>query len=169
MARLTNFYLPLLLTLLAITLSACGERAEVVELGPLEKPKEHDTFSLSSQKSAGEARRVVVPEGVDARAVLLSLRGPGEEEPLEVEVALGKQLEIDGYQITADHYLPAFVVQNDTITSKGVEEENPAVYVLWQEGETKLFVGWAFRNYPAFTSAQVEGYELKMLGVKSSQ
>lgn len=151
---------------LALSLAACGEQAEVVDLGQVKKPQNHDSVAAAPQAAASEPRKVIVPGEVTASAVHLSLRRPGEEQALEVTVPLGKQLETDDYIVAADYYLPAFMIEGNTITSDGIEENNPAVFVLWQEGETRIFAGWTFRDYPALNPPLVEGYELKMLGVE---
>lgn len=164
MAHLTRSLLaPLCLTL---CLAACSDQAEVVDLGRVEKPQNHDTAAAAPEAAASKPRQVIVPDGVEARAVHLSLRRPGEEQALELTVPLGKQLESGDYTVAADYYLPAFMIEGNTITSDGTEENNPAVFVLWQEGERQIFAGWTFRDYPSLNPPLVEGYELKMLGVE---
>lgn len=166
MVRSVNTSSSLLALLLALALSGCGEEAEVIDLGPVKKPQDHDAVAETPKKTTDEARKVVVPEGVTAGTVILSLRAPGEKESQEVEVPLGKQVVYGSYRIAANYYLPAFMIEGNTITSDGLDEKNPAVFILWQEGEKQLFAGWTFRDYPSLNPPLVEGYELKMLGVK---
>lgn len=152
---------------LVLLLAACSDQAAVTDLGPVKKPAGHDRFA-----EAPRARKVEVPPEVRARfkSVEVSVGLPGGDRPVRLEAPLGGRAESAGAGIVvaAKDYLPSFVIQGDTVTSKqGGSAENPSVWLEVQVKGRKVFSGWAFRDYPELTPSLVPGYSVRLLAAKS--
>ena len=50
--------------------------------------------------------------------------------------------------ITVEAFLPSFIKEGSTITSRSNELNNPAVKVLIKDGNAIIFNGWLFAKYP---------------------
>lgn len=154
-----------LILLLPLWLHGCGEQVEIIDLGPLETPEDHDT--ATAPKPSGPSP-VKAPEEIASRysSITLAVRRPGETEPRHLEIPLGGEL-VDGPgRLSARDYLPAFMISQGTITSEGLEEKNPAVYASWVEGDQQIFEGWLFRDYPNLNPPRVEGYLIQFLSAQ---
>ncbi|HEY0635580.1 MAG TPA: hypothetical protein VGE00_09360 [Gammaproteobacteria bacterium] len=151
-------------------LTACGDGVEVTDLGKLEKPAEHEQAVASVQAPAPVERQVVVPEAVQKKfaAVTLSMKRRPEAKEQRLTLPLGTTQTSGGLTVMARDYLPAFVMQAATITSEGVEESNPAVWVEVREGEHVLFSGWLFRDYPELNPPKDPAFALRLVEAVSS-
>lgn len=146
-------------------LVACGDGVEVTDLGKLEKPAEHEQAVASVQAPAPVERQVVVPDEVQQKfgAVTLTMKRRPEAKEQRLTLKLGTTQTSGELTVTARDYLPAFVMQAATITSDGVEESNPALWVEVVEGKTLLYRGWLFRDYPELNPPQDPAFEIRLV------
>ncbi len=151
-------------------LAACGDGVEVTDLGKLEKPAEHEQAVATVQTPAPVERQVVVPDEVQKKfaAVTLSMKRRPDAKEQRLTLPLGTTQTSGGLTVTARDYLPAFVMQAATITSEGVEESNPALWVEVREGEHVLFIGWLFRDYPELNPPQDPAFAIQLVEAVSS-
>lgn len=154
---------------LVLLLAACSDSVQVTDLGPVMKPDGHDQVAQDVREV--KVRKVDVPPEVRARfkSVEMSVGLPGGGQPVRLEVPLGGRAESAGAGIVvaAKDYLPSFVIQGDTVTSKqGGSAENPSVWLEVQVKGRKVFSGWAFRDYPDLTPTLVPGYSVNLLAAK---
>lgn len=163
---------PRIFTLLfaTIVLTACSDGVEVTDLGKLEKPAEHEQAAATVEAPAPMERQVVVPDEVQKKfgAVTLAMTRRPEAKEQRLTLKLGSTQTDDGLTVMARDYLPAFVMQAATITSDGVEESNPAVWVEVREGEAVLFRGWLFRDYPELNPPVDPTFTLRLVEAVSS-
>ncbi|MEN8169362.1 MAG: hypothetical protein ABFS08_03985 [Pseudomonadota bacterium] len=158
----------LTLLLATILLFACGEQAEVVEVGPVEMPADHDIVAKPESKPQGP-RQVVMPEALQGKyqSATMTVQLPGATEVVTIELPLnGEPQQTDYGTLLARDYLPAFLISGNTITSEGIEEKNPAVWAEWQNQGQTVFAGWLFRDYPSLNPMQLPDHQLTFIGVK---
>jgi len=158
------------LTLILATtlLCACGEQAEVVELGPVEMPADHATITSAPVAPQGP-RQVVLPEALQGKyqRATLGVQLPGMTETATIELPLnGEAQQTDYGTLLVRDYLPAFLISANTITSDGVEEKNPALWAEWQRDGQPLFAGWLFRDYPGLNPVPRPDHQLTFIGAK---
>lgn len=149
-------------------LFACGEQAEVIDLGPVEMPAEHE--AMANPEPAQQApRQVVLPEALQGKytTAMMSLQLPGMSEALTIELPLSGEPQQGDYGILlVRDYLPAFLISGNTITSDGLEEKNPALWAEWRRGEQLVFSGWLFRDYPSLNPMLLPDHQLTFMAVK---
>lgn len=160
----------IVLALVGLLLAACGEQAEIVDLGLVGEGEEPpNTESVQIAPHVAAPRQVVVPEAVKGRyqTATLAIKLPGMEKAAEIELPLdGQSHPTDFGTLTVRDYLPAFLMQDDAITSGGAEETNPALWAQWQqEGET-IFSGWLFRNYPDMSQVKRPQHQIALVGAR---
>lgn len=154
----------LVLSLATTLLLACGEQAEVVELGPVEKPAGH---APTITKAEGP-RQVVVPEALRGKysRATLAIQLPGMTTAVNIELPLNGEPQATDYgTLLVRDYLPAFMINGNTITSDGLEERNPALWVEWQRDGQTVFAGWLFRNYPTLNPMALPEHQLTFIAV----
>ena len=158
----------LALSLATTLLLACSEQAEVVELGPTQKPAGHDTLVAPPAAEADGPRQVVVPEalrGKHTRATM-TVQLPGMAAAVTVELPLNGVPQTTDYgTLLVRDYLPAFMINGNTITSDGLEEQNPALWAEWQRDGQPVFAGWLFRNYPTLNPMALPEHHLTFIAV----
>jgi hypothetical protein len=150
-------------------LFACGEQAEVVELGPVEMPANHDTIATPPPAEPGGPRQVVLPESLQGKytKATMTVQLPGMAEAATIELPLnGEPQESDYGTLLVRDYLPAFIISGNTITSDGLEEQNPALWAEWQRDGQQLFAGWLFRNYPTLYPMGLPEHQLTFIAAK---
>lgn len=150
-----------------LLLAACGEQVEIIDLGYLDEPASMPT--VSQNKSKSEQREIFIPESLQGKyqQVVLEVTTPNMTSPTELELPLNGQAQQTAYgELTVKDYLPAFVVQGGVITSKGLDESNPALWVKWQRNDEKLFSGWLFRDHPTLHPIRQPGYQLRLIAAK---
>lgn len=156
------------LIIAATLLFACGEQAEVIELGPVEMPADHEAVANPEPQPQGP-RQVVLPDELKGKytTASMSLRLPGMTEAVSIELPLnGEAQQTDYGTLMARDYLPAFLITGNTITSEGIEEKNPAVWSEWQRDGKVIFSGWLFRDYPSLNPVQLPDHQLGFIGAK---
>jgi len=72
----------------------------------------------------------------------------GQEGRLEVPFGGSAEIPGSGLSVAADVFLPAFTMTAQTITSSGVEEQNPAARIRVSESGREIFGGWIFKRFP---------------------
>jgi len=152
----------------ASLLLACGERAEVVELGPVTMPVGHEVQASPEPQPEGP-RQVVIPEALQGKyaMAMLALQMPGMAGATDIELPLNGVAQETGYgTLLVRDYLPAFMISGNTITTEGGEEKNPAVWAEWQRDGQILFSGWLFRDYPGLNPLTLPEHTLTFSGVK---
>jgi len=151
-----------------LLLGGCGEQAEVIDLGPVSEAPEPDEVVRLQDATPHAQRQVQTPSELDGRyrQVRLSLQLPGGEAQAFDLPLDGKSHEVAGGTLLARDYLPAFLIRGGEITSDGLEEKNPAVYLEWRHQGRLLFKGWCFRNYPDLNTVKTPGYQLRLLAAR---
>jgi len=72
---------------------------------------------------------------------------------------LGERIPLEGsdLQITALQFVPDFIInENNTIATRSMQPNNPAVYIEGWQGETQVFSGWIFAKFPEFSRMHSE-------------
>jgi len=69
-----------------------------------------------------------------------------------LDLQLGKPARMDeNLTISVLHFIPDFIInENNEITTRSLEPNNPAAFIEGWEGEEKIFSGWIFARYPDF-------------------
>ncbi len=150
-------------------LFACGEQAEVVELGPVVMPADHESVARPAPVEPQGPRQVILPEALQGKyhTVSMTVQLPGMSEATSIELPLDGTPQQGEYgTLLARDYLPAFLISGNTITSDGDEEKNPAVWAEWQRDGVKVFAGWLFRDYPSLNPMQLPDHQLTFIGAK---
>ena len=95
-------------------------------------------ISIAEKKDDGQTWKVEIP--LDGEAAV-------EGTPLSIKV-LG--------------FVPDFSMGADTITTKSLEDVNPAAKILVSEGDEELFTGWSFRDFPGMHSFDDPRYSIQL-------
>lgn len=77
----------------------------------------------------------------------------------KVRLRLGERVELEGedLQITALRFEPDFIIgENGQMTSRSPQPNNPAVEIEGWQGETQIFKGWIFAQFPDFSRIHSE-------------
>jgi hypothetical protein len=135
MARTLIFLLTALMAM-TLLLGGCGEREE--------KPV---------AKAAKVAQPIVIPESVQGKwqAVRIAILDKTRNRTEVYTVDLGSEFKVADSEVRlrADNFLPAFVIENKTLTSASNELRNPAVQIVVSEDGKEIFKGWLFSRFPA--------------------
>ncbi len=59
-------------------------------------------------------------------------------------------------------FVPDFSMGADTITTKSLDDNNPAAKIEVTEGEETLFTGWSFRDFPGMHSFDDPRYTVQL-------
>jgi hypothetical protein len=160
---------PLALLLSASLLFACSEQAEVVELGPVVMPDDHETVANPPPVEPQGPRQIIIPEALQGKyqSVSMAVQLPGSSEASSIELPLnGEPQQTEFGTLLARDYLPAFLISGNTITSEGIDEKNPAVWAEWQHDGNTVFAGWLFRDYPSLNPMLLPNHQLNFIGAK---
>jgi hypothetical protein len=150
------------------------KKAGVVEEKP-EAPGPQTELSVpQSLPPQGEAPsapapvRKVVDSDVSSRwtAVEITVEEKKEEggQTFKVEIPLGGEAMVEGtpLKITLLGFVPDFSMGADTITTKSLDDVNPAAKIEVSEGEQVLFTGWSFRDFPGMHSFEDPRYTVRL-------
>jgi hypothetical protein len=160
---------PLTLLLSASLLLACSEQAEVVELGPVVMPDDHETVANPPPVEPQGPRQIIIPEALQGKyqSVSMAVQLPGSSEASRIELPLnGAPQQTEFGTLLVRDYLPAFLISGNTITSEGIDEKNPAVWAEWQHDGNTVFAGWLFRDYPSLNPMLLPNHQLNFIGAK---
>lgn len=87
----------------------------------------------------------------------------GQEGVLDIPLGEASKLPGSNIEVRADVYLPAFTMTAQTITSTGIQEENPAARVTVSENGSQLFSGWLFLRFPDIHPFQHPRYVVRLV------
>ena len=88
----------------------------------------------------------------------------GKEGTLEVPLDGTARIPGSALEVRADVFLPAFAMSAETITSTGVQPENPAARIGVLEKGQEIFAGWIFTRFPDVHPFQHPRYALRLEG-----
>ena len=110
--------------------------------------------------------QVVVPDFVkdEWSAVKLVVDDKAAGSQSDVVINLGGEYTIPGSElkVKVSEFLPDFVMDGLTITSKSEEPNNPAVNIVVTEGDNEVFKGWLYSKFPAIHPFQHDKYGLTL-------
>ena len=67
------------------------------------------------------------------------------------------ELEGEGLQVTALQFVPDFIIgENGQVATRSQQPNNPAVYIEGFQGDTLVFSGWIFAQFPDFSRIHSE-------------
>jgi hypothetical protein len=118
--------------------------------------------------SAPPAVRQVLDEQVGSRwkGVEITVKEKKEEgaQTFTVEIPLGGEALVEGtpLKILLLGFVPDFSMGADTITTKSLDDVNPAAKITVSEGEQVLFTGWSFRDFPGMHSFDDPRYTVRL-------
>jgi hypothetical protein len=114
-------------------------------------------------------REIIVPSDVKGRwkAVRILFRNKKDPESGKMQIAdLGTSFipQDSGLKVTVGPFLPNFVMNKTSDTSKGNDELNPAVQLIVEENGKIIYKGWAFKKFPTMYAFEHDNYSLELMG-----
>ena len=110
--------------------------------------------------------QIVVPEFVQGKwsGVKLIVEDKSAGSQSDVAINLGEEYTIPGSElkIKVNEFLPDFVMDGLTITSKSEELNNPAANIVVTEGDNEIFTGWLYSKFPAIHPFQHDKYGITL-------
>jgi hypothetical protein len=110
--------------------------------------------------------QIVVPEFVQGKwgGVKLIVEDKSAGSQSDVAINLGEEYTIPGTElkVKVNEFLPDFVMDGLTITSKSEELNNPAVNIVVTEGGSEVFDGWLYSKFPAIHPFQHDKYGITL-------
>ena len=101
-----------------------------------------------------------------------------KEDPSSVKMVplrIGTRTAVPGedFEVMALNFVPDFIIgENNQVTTRSLEPNNPAVYVEGLRGEEKIFQGWIFQKFPDFGqmhSQEENAWDVKFMNFISGQ
>ena len=115
-------------------------------------------------------RTLVVPDEVKAKwsSIVLNVQDKATGTTTEQTVALGAEVTITGtdIKVKAEAFLPDFIMQGGTITTRSQDANNPAAKIVVTEGGEELFNSWIYANHPSIHPFQHEKYGISLKEAK---
>lgn len=113
-------------------------------------------------------REVTVPKSVAGKwqAVKILVLDKRDEEGNTMQtVALGSSITLgdSGITVTAQEFLPNFVMDKTSYTSLDNTLANPAVHLVIHENGQEIFKGWIFGKYPNLYAFQHDRFALQLM------
>ena len=113
-------------------------------------------------------REVTVPKSVDGKwqaVKILVLDKRDEERNAMQTVALGSSITLgdSGITVTAQEFLPNFVMDQTSYTSLDNTLGNPAVHLVIHENGQEIFKGWIFGKYPNLYAFKHDRFALQLM------
>jgi hypothetical protein len=131
-------------------------------------PADHEAMAKPEPQQQGP-RQIVIPDSLQGKYhhATMAVQLPGMPEPSTIELPLnGEAQQTDYGTLLVRDYLPAFLISGNTITSDGLEENNPALWAEWQHDGQQVFAGWLFRDYPSLNPMLLSEHQLTFVSVK---
>ena len=115
------------------------------------------------------SREIVVPSEVEGKwnAVKILVRNKKHEELGGIHTLnLGASFipAGSGLKVTVGPFLPNFMMDKQTYTSKGNEPLNPAVQLIVEEAGKIIYKGWAFKRFPSMYGFEHQLISIELLG-----
>ena len=113
-------------------------------------------------------RQIILPKTVEGKwkAVKILIRDKTDDEQSVMKtVDLGSQFTLANgtMTVTADQFLPNFVLTKTEVTSQGNELKNPAVHLVVTENGKEIYNGWTFAMYPTLYAFEHERYGFQLM------
>ncbi|HBA71541.1 MAG TPA: DUF2155 domain-containing protein [Geobacter sp.] len=141
-----------------LLLAACqGQEQQPVALKP-----------RISHKTASEKSVIVPPEVASSwKAVKIAVidKTHATENIYTIPVGGVSRIPSSKLTISAEAFLPSFVIEGTVMTSSSNELKNPGVKVSISENGTPVFKGWLFSKYPATHAISHPKYGFTLVGV----
>lgn len=164
---------------LVVSLGACKKKEETPITGPQSTQGTQSFHGMQPEGAPPTAMmptgrpEIVVPEEVEGHwdAVVITVEDKVNNTSNDVTIKLNDShtLKDSNLRIEVGQFLPDFMMDGMTITSRTNEPNNPAVRVTVYEGDKEIFQGWLYSKFPAIHPFQHERYGLLLKkGVKSS-
>ena len=115
------------------------------------------------------SRKIVVPSEVEGKwnsvKILIQNKEDDELEAIHT-IKLGSSMIPvgSGLTLTVGSFLPNFVMDKKTYTSKGNKPLNPAVQLIVEESGKIIYEGWAFAKFPTMYKFEHKSISIKLLG-----
>ncbi len=114
-------------------------------------------------------REIVIPSEVRGKwnAVKILVRNKKDEELGGIHIlSLDSSFIPRGsnLKVTVGSFLPNFVMDNKTYTSRGNELSNPAVQLTVEESGKIIYKGWAFKRFPSMYKFEHQLVSIELLG-----
>ena len=115
------------------------------------------------------SREIVVPSEVEGKwnSVKILIQNKEDEELEAIHtLKLGSSITPvgSGLTVTVGSFLPNFVMDKKTYTSKGNKLLNPAVQLIVEESGKIIYKGWAFAKFPTMYKFEHKSISIKLLG-----
>jgi len=115
------------------------------------------------------SREIVVPSEVEGKwnAVKILVRNKKHEKLGGIHTLnLGASFipAGSGLKVTVGPFLPNFMMDKQTYTSKGNEPLNPAVQLIVEEAGKIIYKGWAFKRFPSMYGFEHQLISIELLG-----
>jgi Uncharacterized protein conserved in bacteria (DUF2155) len=88
----------------------------------------------------------------------------GKEGLLDVPLGGSARIPGSSVEVQGEIYLPAFAMSASTITSSGIEEQNPAARIGVTEDGKEIFGGWIFTRFPDVHPFDHPRFTLRLAG-----
>jgi hypothetical protein len=130
-------------------------------------PKHPDVGKVSHHPVTGSQMKVVTsPEVVKRwKAVELAVQASNDSER-RLNVAVGSDQALvasSGLTLHVIAFLPAFMMQEESVTSASVNPTNPAVLLRLTDAKGKLAEGWVFQKMPEFNTFRSDKVDVKLI------
>lgn len=165
----------LIILCLAVFVISCSQntiKEEGSESAQPQKQQQSEQPAAQMQSTSEKLpveNRIIVPEDVAKKykSVILSVVDKKSNKDFETEVLIGQKSQVSGTNLSVEvgYYLPDFVMDADNkMTSKSVDDNNPAAKVKVYKGDELVFDGWLFKNFPDIHPFDDEEYIIKLKG-----
>ena len=147
---------PITLTLvLVVALAGCGAKTDsTAESTPVDQamPKDAAHAPAMGGMMAGLNTDIAMDPSIEGawsgvRVRVMELE-TGEEQFFEIQLGGADMLGDTGLVLTAQTFIPDFIMDDNGITSRSAETNNPAVRVLISEDGMEDYEGWLFAKMP---------------------
>ena len=153
---------------LCSTLCCCVMTGILVFLGGC-RTEERKPAPVSTHEQGVKKQTTVVelPQSKGKwRAVVVGITDKRTGKVSDYDIPLGTRTPLPGsdLSITADTFLPHFIMQGSVLTSQSNEPKNPAARITVEEGGNVIFKGWLFAFYPTTHAFQHPRYGFALKG-----
>jgi hypothetical protein len=162
----------LLVITIALVFAACGAGTET-EQAEVQTMPEDDVHAAATGGSMGgmmgglNSEISLDPEIAAAwNGIRVHVVGRESGEGNMFEVALGETVALgdSGLTLTADVFIPDFVMDERGITSRSAETQNPAARVVISEEGMADYEGWLFAAMPEIHPYPHDRYQVLLIG-----
>ena len=134
-----------------LVLSGCGAKTDSksgTELGGQATPENGAHVSATGDMMAGLNTDIAIdPEIIDSWSgvrIRVTERETGEEQNFEIQIGAADLLGDTGLVLSVESFIPDFIMDEDGITNRSAETDNPAARVIISEDGVADYEGWLF-------------------------